>query len=318
MMKNKIFLGLIALLVTLIVALPAVATNFADHLHILTAGGTATPALRVNQNGSGKIVEFLDGGTPVFSINNGGGIVASSILTQGATINNLILTQPTADTTATPAAVINSLAAGSVILDVQDSGTSLVKVPNGGGVNIAAPTAIATAVPALAVNNAGVSKPFEFSDGGAIVLDAYNGGGVNVVAPTAIATAVPGLSVTCTGVSECARVVAQGTPALVVEANGNVATEGGYVLQSGTAGQLFYCGETAAFTTSLAITSSTSGVATPVAANCSIAAELTGDAYNCSYTNATGTITLFVYGNEATPVANTTPVAVGYCILGTP
>lgn len=148
-------------------------------LHLSDTSGTATPVLRVNSSGTGKVVEFLDAGTPVFSINDGGGITASSILTQGATINNLIVTQPTAQTTATPAAVINSLAAGSVILDVQDGGTSQVKILNGGGVQIAAPTAVSTAVPAMIINNAGVSNIVEVRDAATPVFTVRNGGVVN-------------------------------------------------------------------------------------------------------------------------------------------
>lgn len=44
-----------------------------DSLHLSDTGGTATPVLRVNQDGAGKIAEFLDGGTVVASINDGGG-----------------------------------------------------------------------------------------------------------------------------------------------------------------------------------------------------------------------------------------------------
>lgn len=43
-------------------------------LHLTEAGGTATPVLRANQTGTGKVVEFLDGGTPVWSLNDGGAI----------------------------------------------------------------------------------------------------------------------------------------------------------------------------------------------------------------------------------------------------
>ena len=137
-MKSKLMILLAAFLVLALTAPFAIGapnlTNFSDHVHILTTGGTATPALRVNQNGAGKIVEFSDGGTPVFSINNGGGIVASSILTQGAVITNLVVSAPTAVGTATPAAVINN-AGVSNLLEVRDSSTPVFTIGQAGAVS---------------------------------------------------------------------------------------------------------------------------------------------------------------------------------------
>lgn len=54
-------------------------TNF-DSMHLSDTGGTATPVLRANQAGTGKIVEFLDGGTPVWSLNDGGEVQSSGAL----------------------------------------------------------------------------------------------------------------------------------------------------------------------------------------------------------------------------------------------
>lgn len=48
-------------------------TNF-DAIHLSYSGGTATPILRVNQTGTGLIAEFLDNGTPVAQIADGGGL----------------------------------------------------------------------------------------------------------------------------------------------------------------------------------------------------------------------------------------------------
>lgn len=134
-MKTKFLLLIIAALVVALAAWPAAGmpslTNFTDHVHILTTGGTATPALRVNQLGAGKLLEILDGGTPVFSINNGGGIVASTILTQGAVITNLVVSAPTAVGTATPAAVINNDGVSN-LLEVRDSSTPVFTVGQNG------------------------------------------------------------------------------------------------------------------------------------------------------------------------------------------
>ena len=137
-MKSKILILITALLFLAILAPFAIGapslTNFVDHVHINTLSGTATPALMVNQNGPGKLFEVKDGGTPVFSINNGGGIVASQLLTQGVTIENIVISQPTAAATATPALLVNSLAAGSNLLEVRDSATPVFVVENGGQV----------------------------------------------------------------------------------------------------------------------------------------------------------------------------------------
>lgn len=193
-----------------------------------TQVGTATPGLVIQAGANSNAFEIRNAGaTPVFQVGAGGAIVASQILTQAASLEGLTVSQPTAATTATPAALIDSLAAGTNLLEIRDAATPVFTIRNGGAVS-------------------------------------------------------------------------------------------GLVLQYGTAGQRLYCNVTSAFTTSVAITSSTSAIATPVAALCSLAADATGDAYNCTAANATGTITLKVWGNQATPVANTTPVAVNYCILGTP
>jgi hypothetical protein len=48
-------------------------TNF-DEIHLGANSGTATPALMVDQDGAGVIFEVRDAATPVFSINDGGGV----------------------------------------------------------------------------------------------------------------------------------------------------------------------------------------------------------------------------------------------------
>lgn len=52
---------------------PLGVTNF-DSIHLRDTGPTAQPVLRVDQLGTGKVVEFMDGGTPVYSINDGGAV----------------------------------------------------------------------------------------------------------------------------------------------------------------------------------------------------------------------------------------------------
>lgn len=52
---------------------PLGVTNL-DSLHLSDTGGTSQPVLKANQKGTGKIVEFLDNGTPVWSLSDGGAI----------------------------------------------------------------------------------------------------------------------------------------------------------------------------------------------------------------------------------------------------
>ena len=63
-----------------------------DSLHLSDSGGTATPVLRVNQDGTGKIAEFLDGGTVIASFNDGGGLSLSSGVTGAVDLNGAALT----------------------------------------------------------------------------------------------------------------------------------------------------------------------------------------------------------------------------------
>jgi len=164
-------------------------TNLSS-LHLSDTGETATPVLLVNQDGAGKVVEFQDGGTPVWSLTNGGSVEQSG----GQTYSNwLRVAAPTAIATATPAVVVDS-AGVSNILEVRDGATPVWYVSNGGTwvstgegthsggqtVNnwseVAAPTAIATATPALVVDSAGVSNILEVRDGATPVWYVSNGG----------------------------------------------------------------------------------------------------------------------------------------------
>lgn len=178
-----------AVVVILLTAIPAQSrpplgiTNF-DSIHLRDTGPTAQPVLRVDQRGVGKVVEFMDAGTPVFSILDGGSIVANSILTQAATINNLVVSAPTAIGTATPAAYINS-AGVSNLLEVADATTPVIQAFNNGGVRVAAPTAVATTIPALYVDTAGVSNAFEVRKN-ATPIFSVAGDGTNTLATGSI------------------------------------------------------------------------------------------------------------------------------------
>lgn len=88
---------------------------------------------------------------------------------------NLVVAAPTDIATATPAALINS-AGVSNLLEVQDGGSAIVQVYDGGGALVAAPTAIATGVPGLVVDQNGVSNVFEVRDAATPVFAVRNGG----------------------------------------------------------------------------------------------------------------------------------------------
>ena len=99
-----------------------------------TAIGTATPGMVLDCAGVSNCFELRDGGTPVFSVADGGGVTSANTLNSGS-LNNVVISQPTAATTATPAALINSLAAGTNLLEVRDASTPVFTVGQGGAVN---------------------------------------------------------------------------------------------------------------------------------------------------------------------------------------
>jgi len=77
-MRTRIIMALSALAVILLVLagcydVQVMGVTNLGSLHLADSGGTATPVLSVNQTGAGKVVEFSDGGTPVFGIRDGGG-----------------------------------------------------------------------------------------------------------------------------------------------------------------------------------------------------------------------------------------------------
>lgn len=283
-MKSKIaFVVLLAVILVAFVPVLAV-TNFGA-VHISDANPTGVPALKVNQAGAGKIVEFSDGGTPVFSINNGGGIVASTILTQGATLNNLVVGQPTDAATATPAAVIDSLAAGANLLEVRDAATPVFSINNGGAWSS---VGAGTHSSGQTVNN-----------------------WAKVAAPTAIATATPVFVVDSSGVSNLVDVRKNATPVFQVAGSGAVT---GQVLKYASAGTQFVAGTTTITGSGTVV----HGLTTPVYAFCDLAADNTGDAATCTTSISEATVTIKVWNTAATPAANAAGVSVNWAVIGTP
>lgn len=86
---------------------------------------------------------------------------------------------------------------------------------------VSAPTAIATATPAVVINSVGVSELLVVRDGGVDAFNIYNGGGAKFAGPTAVATGVPALVVDSLGVSELFAVRDAATPVYRID-NGGV------------------------------------------------------------------------------------------------
>ena len=145
-----------------------------------TAIGTATPAALINSAGVSNLLEVQDGGSAVVQAFNGGGVKVAAA---------------TAQATAQPAFQVDS-AGVSNILEVRDAATPVYQVHNGGNVTasggqtinnwavVAAPTAIATATPAMVVNSAGVSNILEVQDGGSAIAQFRNGGTLDLIGNT--------------------------------------------------------------------------------------------------------------------------------------
>jgi hypothetical protein len=119
--------------------------------------------------------------------------------------------------------------------------TSTLGITDNNWARVAAPTAIATATPAMVIDSDGVSNILEIRDGGTAVARFPNGGGLTIVsggasiaggvsssnwiavaAPTAIATATPAFVVDSAGVSALLEVRDAATPVARVANGGEV------------------------------------------------------------------------------------------------
>jgi hypothetical protein len=170
-----------------------------DMLHLDGAAeSTATPMLLVQNDGTSNSLELRDtNGTPVFYVDVDGNATYTGFSSGGGAVDAPVrIAGATAIATATPALVVDSLGV-SVLLDVRDAATPVFSINNGGtwsstgagthsggqtinnwGV-VSAPTAIATATPAMVVNSLGVSNILEVRDAATPVFTVNNGGGVS-------------------------------------------------------------------------------------------------------------------------------------------
>lgn len=112
----------------------------AVRIAVPTTAGTATPGLVIQQGANGNALEVRNsGGTPVASISGGGAL--SGFGSSGLVVApNIVVNGGTAIATQTPAAIVDSLAAGSNLFEVRDAATPVAVIPNGGGLTISAGT----------------------------------------------------------------------------------------------------------------------------------------------------------------------------------
>lgn len=161
------------------------------------------------------------------------------------------------------------------------------------------------------IGNSGTD--FDANGGLTLAGGQTNSNWVNVSAPTAIASATPAARINNLGAGNDALTIEKAsTPVLKV---GNSGALTGKVLQYNAAsGQAQVCGTTN-------ITSTTTiahGLATPSYVNVTMAQDSTGDGARVTYTNSAAVVTLKGWNSALTPAPNTTPIAVSWCVIGTP
>lgn len=137
-------------------------------------------------------------------------------------------------------------------------------------------------------------------------------GGLVVVGPTAAATATPAQIINNLGAANDILVLADsGTPVFKIGNSGDVT---GKVLSYGSAGQAIICGSTTITGTGAL----PHALATPQFVQVSLAEDVTADCARLSFTNAAATVTAKCWNSAETPGPATTPVAVDWCVIGTP
>jgi len=201
----------------------------------------------------------------------------------------------------------------------------------GNSMKITAPTAVASATPALRVNNLGAANDvlsiekagtpvFSVGNAGAITMQgaltandaAGFYAGAKVVGATAAATATPAMIVNGLGATnDLLSVQKAATPVFKV---GNAGVVVGQVLQYGASGQKVVCG-----TTTITGTGTLAhALPTPSFVQLSLAQDATGDCNYLSYTNAAAVVTAKCWNSALTPAAAAASAVVGWCVIGTP
>jgi hypothetical protein len=171
--------------------------NGAMVLTVPTAVGTATPIIRIENDSVANPLEIRNAAsTPVFYVDADGNATYNGFSSGGGVVDAPVrVAAATSIATATPAMVVDSLGVSN-LLEVRDATTPVFTINNGGAwsstgagthssgqtVNswavVSAPTAIATATPAMVVNSLGVSTILEVRDAATPVFTVLNGGEV--------------------------------------------------------------------------------------------------------------------------------------------
>lgn len=148
-----------------------------------TAVGTATPVMVIDNNGAvANSFEVRKNATPVFYVDVDGNVTYTGMTSAGGLISAAVgVAAPTAVGTATPAFYADSLGVSN-LFEVRDAATPVASWANGGAftftgagtyssgqtvnswAKVGAPTAIATATPAMVVDSLGVSNILEVRD----------------------------------------------------------------------------------------------------------------------------------------------------------
>lgn len=237
------------------------------------------------------------------------------------------------------------MASGST-LDIQAGATAVIAsalsltgeqtssggLTNNNWVKLAAPTAIATATPAVVIDSLGVSKILDVRDAATPVFSILNGGAwtstgagthssgqtvnnwVIASAPTAIATATPAMVVDSLGLSNIFEVRDAATPVFAVNNGGAVV---GLVLKYGSSGEQLVVGTDQITTTATAA----HGLTTVTFALCTLGEDPTSganEAAMCTVVVSGNTVTLKIWQDDFVSAATETDVDIHWLVVGTP
>jgi hypothetical protein len=243
-----------------------------------TAQLTATPAVYIDNNGAGDSLVIATSGTPVFTVGKSGTTSGGS----SDSVNSLTVGGGYGDTgcTISSAGVISCNGAATFGSTLHATGATF--------------TAGTLGATGAISSSAGITAGGGYGDTGCTLSAA------GVLQCDGAATI--GGALTATGAISTAAGITFGG-----EITGNV-------LRYTTSGKKIVCSQT----TITGTAALPHGLATPQVVMASLAGDVTGDAARVSTTNSGATVTGKVWTAQLTPVPNTTPVAVDWCVIGTP
>jgi hypothetical protein len=213
-MKSKLFFGSLALALVVIMASGVLVTQ------LQASPPAPLPTnIAVNRAAPGDAISASSGGYYEGPV---------------GVLSNVAIAVPTNIPTSIPGLIVDSRGALGNIIEARQAGTPVWGVTSAGAetlgmpyaltnyFSVAAPTAVATAVPAVLIDGLGVSRRLEVRDATWPDFGVDAGGAVKVTAPTAIATAQPALSVDSLGVSRLFEVRDAATPVVAVNNGGKL------------------------------------------------------------------------------------------------